>query len=760
MTNDFGKQQVTDEELLLASQVLSWSGNRQRSLYRSLQFLTDQLKAEKEYMTFEPVEDIDWEELDADTEAPLEGTLYVRINPHVLIPGRDVVFYDEGPKQTPLRTNVANEEEGLLEVNRWPIGKLTMRPNTRVLDNKRNGIKRWVDRPHPERKEFFNILDPIRSVVWKPVQSVELLPTIFLTDRTRPGTAEQIEFVEKALGTPDFAILEGPPGSGKTTVICELISQYVRQGQRVLLCGCTHESIDNVLERLVDSTNSISREILPVRVGFQQDKMSPKAREFHINRLSHTVRTAARKHLEGLTDRTFSQDQALDALAGDGESVDAYILQSANVVCGTPEAVTKDERFRAAFEVGEPVFDVLIVDEASKLTLEDLMYAGLLARRWILSGDVMQLAPYSDRRQLERMIAQELDIDTDELQVLNDLADEDYDLDDNSQVAEGAAAFVKRLAGLVDTRFQYRMMADTPQYQEADTHIDAAIGHFGIDRETIQTSLAKIEGLKLRSAMEALVVERQESDGFHRQNETAAIDVGMPRAVLKSRSTLLTHQHRMHPEISRLVRDDVYSGMALRDLPDMTARREWAYKRYSSRAMFIDPTHAVSTSRQAGRPVSEKEWIGFETRIAEVELEAFIRWSNQFEPNVNRSVSVICFLNESKHRLRRMVGQLSSSPLNNGRGALGINDQIEIRVDTVDSFQGRESDMVILCIGKNYINSFNGALNRCNVAVTRARYQLVIIGNREVFARRKKGTLLSKLARNVTPGDFLRVEDE
>lgn len=760
MTNDFGKRQVTDEELLLASHVLSWSGNRQRSLYRSLQFLTDQLKAEKEYMAFEPIEDIGWEDADAEVEASLEGTSYVRIDPHVLIPGRDVVFYDEGPKHAPFRASVANEEEGLLEVNRYPIGKLTMRPNTRVLDSKRNGIKRWVDRPHPDRKEFFNILDPIRSVVWKPVQSVELLPTIFLTDHARPGTSEQIEFVKKALGTPDFAILEGPPGSGKTTVICELISQLVRRGQRVLLCGCTHESIDNVLERLVDGSNTISRDVLPVRVGFQQDKMSPKAREFHINRLSHTVRTAARRHLEDQADRTFSQNQALDALVSDGESVDAYILQSANVVCGTPEAVTKDDRFRAAFEVGEPVFDVLIVDEASKLTLEDLMYAGLLARRWILSGDVMQLAPYSDRRQLERMIAQELGIDADELQVLQNLQDEDSDSEEGSQTAGSAAVFVKKLAGLVDTRFQYRMMTDTPQYQDADSDIDSAITHFGIDRETIETSLGKIEGLKLRSAMEGLVVERRQSDGFHRHNETAAIDIGMPRTVLSSRSTLLTHQHRMHPEISRLVRDDVYSGKALHDLPDMIARREWAYNRYSSRAMFIDPTHAVATSKQAGRPVSEKEWIAFETRIAEIELKAFIRWSDQFEPNVKRSVSIICFLNESKHRLSRMVGRLMSSPLNSGRGSLGVNDQIDIRVDTVDSFQGRESDIVILCVGKNFINSFNGALNRCNVAVTRARYQLVIVGNREVFARRKKGTLLSKLARSVTPGDFLRVEDE
>ena len=56
--------------------------------------------------------------------------------------------------------------------------------------------------------------------------------------------------MQKALTSRDFAFLEGPPGSGKTTAICELIQQLIAQGKRILLCGSTHASIDNVLERL------------------------------------------------------------------------------------------------------------------------------------------------------------------------------------------------------------------------------------------------------------------------------------------------------------------------------------------------------------------------------------------------------------------------------------------------------------------------------------------------------------------------------
>ena len=42
-------------------------------------------------------------------------------------------------------------------------------------------------------------------------------------------------FVRKALGTPDFAILQGTTEFGKTTAIIELIVQYAKQNKKVLL---------------------------------------------------------------------------------------------------------------------------------------------------------------------------------------------------------------------------------------------------------------------------------------------------------------------------------------------------------------------------------------------------------------------------------------------------------------------------------------------------------------------------------------------
>ena len=60
----------------------------------------------------------------------------------------------------------------------------------------------------------------------------------------------QVDAIRQGLSDTPVLLLKGPPGTGKTTVIVELIRQAIRQGKRVLLTSQTHQAVDNVLERL------------------------------------------------------------------------------------------------------------------------------------------------------------------------------------------------------------------------------------------------------------------------------------------------------------------------------------------------------------------------------------------------------------------------------------------------------------------------------------------------------------------------------
>jgi len=48
-----------------------------------------------------------------------------------------------------------------------------------------------------------------------------------------------------------------------------------------------------------------------------------------------------------------------------------------------------------------PDFDFLIIDESSKTTFQEFLVPALYAKRWILAGDVMQLAPFTDQETIE-----------------------------------------------------------------------------------------------------------------------------------------------------------------------------------------------------------------------------------------------------------------------------------------------------------------------------------------------------------------------
>ena len=76
----------------------------------------------------------------------------------------------------------------------------------------------------------------------------------------------QRQAVRFALSARDVAVLHGPPGTGKTTTVVEVIRQAVRRGQRVLVCAASNLGVDNLLERLLRTGDRAVRLGHPARV--------------------------------------------------------------------------------------------------------------------------------------------------------------------------------------------------------------------------------------------------------------------------------------------------------------------------------------------------------------------------------------------------------------------------------------------------------------------------------------------------------------
>lgn len=293
-----------------------------------------------------------------------------------------------------------------------PHGPLIwLRPNTYTLSQHLRAVRDLENAPPPRLAPLVRLATT--RATWDDFEPERLgdddwvfLRTEGPHDALRDGTDEQRRFVEIALATPDFAILEGPPGSGKTTAICELIVQAARRGQRVLLVASTHVAVDNVLERIIawqDRDETTEKLVLPVRIGDEDRVTADVVIPWTYRRLRQTWRDELLDFLEsptgvepsGAAARRMLQEAFSRRGSLDESPITRLLLESANLVCGTTIGILQHPAIKASRqgEVFEP-FDLMILDEASKTTFSEFLVPARHARKWIVSGDVKQLSPY------------------------------------------------------------------------------------------------------------------------------------------------------------------------------------------------------------------------------------------------------------------------------------------------------------------------------------------------------------------------------
>lgn len=81
--------------------------------------------------------------------------------------------------------------------------------------------------------------------------------------------------IQKILKAEDYCLVLGMPGTGKTTVIAELIRNLVTLGKSVLITSYTHSALDNILLKLVPFQIDILRIGSPSRVHKGIQKFIP-----------------------------------------------------------------------------------------------------------------------------------------------------------------------------------------------------------------------------------------------------------------------------------------------------------------------------------------------------------------------------------------------------------------------------------------------------------------------------------------------------
>jgi ATP-dependent RNA/DNA helicase IGHMBP2 len=211
--------------------------------------------------------------------------------------------------------------------------------------------------------------------------------------------ASQQEAVRFALSAKDVAIIHGPPGTGKTTTVVELIRQAVRRGDKVLACAPSNLAVDNMLERLVAVGERAVRLGHPARVlpTLQEHTLDLLVEDHSDVRLARKFSkeafalfrkakkwTRAKPEPGARRDmRQEGRDLLAEARRLEAQAVER-ILDSATILCATTTGLDSEI-------LGKRRFDLAVIDEAAQSTEPGCWIPLGRSDRVVLAGDHCQL---------------------------------------------------------------------------------------------------------------------------------------------------------------------------------------------------------------------------------------------------------------------------------------------------------------------------------------------------------------------------------
>lgn len=224
-----------------------------------------------------------------------------------------------------------------------------------------------------------------------------------------PHSAEPVEFIDPslndsqkdairfALAAQDIALIHGPPGTGKTHTLIELILQLVQRKKRILVCGPSNVSVDNIVERLAKTKTPV------VRIGHPA-RLLPSVLDHSLEVLTQTSdaggivkdirkemdekQASIRKTRSGRERRGIYDELKLlrkEFRERESKCVNNLVTES-SVVLATLHGA-------GGHQLKNQKFDVVIIDEASQALEAQCWISLLSANKVVLAGDHLQLLP-------------------------------------------------------------------------------------------------------------------------------------------------------------------------------------------------------------------------------------------------------------------------------------------------------------------------------------------------------------------------------
>lgn len=540
---------------------------------------------------------------------------------------------------------------------------------------------------------------------------------------------------EKLLRAGPLGLLQGPPGTGKTRFIAAFVHWLLTRGgaQRILIASQSHEAVNNAIESLLLLYKRQGGRPNLLRIGSKG--ITARIKPFHsaelreryrlkfeaAAKLRYTQLAAAKGVPRKFAAELFDLDSELGTLA---RKLDA--LQKAFGTTGrvaAEELARRETRLRraeAAFRKAAARLQDAASAEAPARIFEQAVEA-LVARNPELSPSDVAAA-----QQLLRLTRD----------WISALGSPQRNFEEF--LAKTRNVVAATCVGVGQTRI--RIDSQLFDWVIVDEAARCTSGELAVPMQMARRVLLVGDHLQLRPMVDRGILDalHQEHGADEPRGELEASD--FERAFSSPYgaevSCRFTEQYRMDETICRMVSQCFYE-------PHSVALKTSEHR---SGGLAVDPASPrwlrspitwVDTSGHDN--VRERRPQGSTTRYNEAEVEAILHLledianDRELVEHLNKGedetpIGVICMYAGQKSRLERAWLQ---HPWDAKFRRL-------VRIDTVDAYQGKENEIVIVslvcCNPMKDIGHVRSA-NRCNVALSRARERLVIVGAAEMFAK-------------------------
>ncbi|CAM6105860.1 unnamed protein product [Calypogeia fissa] len=486
-------------------------------------------------------------------------------------------------------------------------------------------------------------------------------------------------------------LIHGPFGTGKTRTLVEVIRQQVKAGRRVLVCAASNTAVDNMVQALLtgDSMLPLARAGLTERVSSSvaaytlealQDAQPEAAIARRLRKEAYSMQLAAEKWTRAASggEKRRNARKEVNALFKDARRLDKMcitsVLQRTKVLCGTLTGFASALR-----EIGdseEARFDCVVVDEASQAITPALLL--VLPYLNDLDGHGSERVPVfvmaGDHQQLPPTVLSE-------------------DVDDTG-------------GGLKATLFEELMERDGGGL---GTRIDS----FVTNDELWES--AKLSILHKAHALASGMVEKSQQADPQERSITSQISVA------------LRQQYRMPVQLMAFPSAAFYGGKLI-------ARKVVVgILETADEASIVQVGPQLEVIDMAGAGC-EEEKTG-EAQSSSTRLQNAVEVLSTSNPGqAELTVRVVQEILKTGTYLVTDIGVVTPYSAQVMLLRQLMVDEVEagLEIDSVDAYQGREKEVIVLDAVRSNTEGTIGFLSdfhRLNVSITRARQKLIVIGD-------------------------------